>query len=180
MSLKTRFFSIAALAIATATFSTFVAAQETTTTTQEGVQKQEKHERKGYGRRGGLDKGMRGGKHGGMRGLRGIELTDAQKEQFRALHEANRPNDAIRQEMKTIAQARHDGTLTPEQTERLEALRSQAREKGEGIRAQIDAILTPAQRQQMEANKEEMRKKMQERRELRKQNKSTTEKPIDN
>ncbi len=179
MSLKTRFLSIAAVAMATAVFSSFVPAQETTPA-QEGVQKQERRERGAFGKRGDHNKGQRGARHGAMSGLRGIDLTDAQKEQLRAIHQSNRPDDAVRQEIKTIAQAKRDGTITPEQQERLKALKLQAREKGQAIHQQVLAILTPEQRQQIEVRKEEMRKKIQERRELRQQNKTTTDKPKDN
>lgn len=180
MSFKSRFFSLITLSVATAAFATFASAQETTTTTPDNIQKQEKRERKAFGKYG---KGMHGGKRGGMmmRGLRGIDLTDAQKEQLRVIHENNKPNETVMQEMQAIRQAKRDGgTITPEQKERLKVLRMQAREKGEAVHQQVLAILTPEQRQQMETRKEEMRKKMEERRELRKQNKSTTEKPTDN
>ncbi|MBC7899341.1 MAG: Spy/CpxP family protein refolding chaperone [Saprospiraceae bacterium] len=177
MSLKTRFFSIAALAIATVSFSTFVSAQETPPNASDSVQSQEKRDRKAHGKRGGHDKGMR---HGGMRGLRGIDLTDAQKEQLRVIRESNRPNEGLRQEMKTIAQAKRDGTITQEQQDRLKALRSQGREKAETLRLQIEGILTTDQRQQLETRNAEMQKKREERRQLRQQNKPMAEKPTDN
>ena len=179
MSFKTKFFSIITLSVAIVAFSTFASAQETTTASPDTIQKHEKRERQAYDKRG--EHGMRGGKHGGMmRGLHGLDLTDVQKEQFRALHQANRPNDAIREEARTLVQAKRDGTITAEQTERLKALKMQAREKGQAIHQQVLAILTPEQRQQMETRKEEMRKKMEERRQLRQQNKPATEKPTDN
>jgi len=179
MSLRSRFFTIAALAIATATFSTFASAQGTPANSSDSVQTQEKGERKAYGKRGGHDKGMRGGKHGGMRGLRGIDLTDAQKEQLKAIHESNRPNEAAKQEMLTLRQAKRDGTLTVEQKERFKTLRLQSRDKAQALRLQIEGILTPEQRTQLETRKAEMQKRMQERRELRRQNKTTTDMPTD-
>ncbi|MEJ7849493.1 MAG: Spy/CpxP family protein refolding chaperone [Pyrinomonadaceae bacterium] len=178
MSLRSRFFTIAAMAIATASFSTFALAQDTPANSSESVQTQEKGDRKAYGKRGGHDKGMRGGKHGGMRGLRGIELTDAQKTQLKTIHESNRPNEAARQEMQTLRQAKRDGTITAAKQERLKALRVEGKQKADAVRLQIEGILTAEQRQQLQARKAEMQKKMQERRELRRQNK--TDNPTDN
>jgi len=178
MSFKNKFFSVITLSIVVVALSTFVAAQDSTTTrSSDSVEKQEKGERKGWGRRGEHGKGMRGGRHVGMmRGLRGIDLTDAQKEQLRVIHENNKPNEAAMQEMRAIRQAKRDGgTITPEQKERLKAFRLQSREKAAQIQKQVLAILTPDQRQQLETRKEEMRKKRDERRQLRQNNKQTTE-----
>lgn len=182
MSFKNKFFSVITLSAAVVAFSTFAAAQDTPTKSTDSIQKQEKRERKGWGKRGEHGKGMRGGKHHGMmRGLRGLDLTDAQKEQLRVIHENNKPNEAVMQEMQAIRQAKRDGgTITPEQKERLRALRLQSREKGALIHQQVLAILTPEQRQQLETRKEEMRKKREERRQLRQDNKPKTDKPTDN
>ena len=179
MSLKTKFFPVITLAFAVVAFSTFVSAQETTTS-PDAIKKYEKRERKGFGKHGDNGKGMRGGRHFGMRGLRGIDLTDAQKEQLRAIHESNRPSEETRKEMHTLMLAKREGTITPEQQERLKALKMQAREKGKQIHEQVLAILTPEQRQQLEARKAEMRKKREERRQMREQNKTAPDKPMDN
>lgn len=169
MSLRSKFFTITALAIATATFSTFALAQATPANSSDNDQTQ--GERKAYGKSGGHHKGMRGGKHGGMRGLRGLDLTDAQKVQLKAIYESNRPNDTAREEMQTLRQAKRDGTITAAQQDRLKDLRMEGKQKAEALRLQIQGILTAEQRQQLEARKVEMQKKMQERRELRRQNK---------
>lgn len=179
MSLKNRLFTGITLAVAVGAFATFASAQEATTT-QEGVTKQEKRDRKGFGKRGG-GKGMRGGKHGGMmRGLRGIELSDSQKEQIRAIREANRPDETTREEMRTLAQARRAGTLTADQQERLQFLRQQGREKSQAVQQQVMAILTPEQLQQMEQKKQEMKQRWEQRRQMRQQNKTQTTEPQDN
>ncbi len=171
MSLKSKLSSIITLAVSIVAFTTFASAQETTTP-QDGVQKQER--RAGGKHRGGRD-GFRG-----MRGLRGIELTDAQKEQLKVIHETNKPDEATMQEKRTIRQAKRDGTITPEQTERLKAMKEQSRAKHEQVRLQIEAILTPEQKQQIEQQKEEWKKKREERRMLREQNKPATDKPAEN
>lgn len=179
MSLKTKLFSAITASFALAAFAAFASAQETTTTQKEDAQKAEKMERKGFGRHGEFGRGMREGRHRGMHRLFSIELTDAQKEQMRAIHEANRPDEATRQELRTLMQAKRDGTITAEQQEKFKALRLQAREKGEKIHQQMLAILTPEQRQQIETRKQEMRKRMEEHRQQRQQPAKSTDKPND-
>lgn len=180
MSSKHKIFSGITLAVAVGAFATFASAQQNPTTPQEGVTKQEKSERGGFGRHGG-NKGMRGGRHGGgmMRGLRAINLTDAQKEQLRAIYESNRPNDATREEMRTLKEAKRAGTLTAEQQERFLTLKQQRRAQAETVQAQVLAILTPEQLQQIEQKKQEMKQRWEQRRQMREQNEST-EKPTDN
>src|SRR5215218_6614823 len=56
--------------------------------------------------------GMRGERHdrrgpGGFE-LRGINLTDAQKEQIRQIHEANKPGQALQDEMRTLHEAKRN------------------------------------------------------------------------
>lgn len=176
MSLKRRFFTVITLSVAAIGFTVTASAQEAATTPKEGVGKHDKMKRGGFG------KGMRGGRHGGFQGLRGIELTDAQKEQVRQIHESNKPDAATMQEMKAIHEARKAGTeITAEQKERMKALREQSRAKREAVHQQVLAILTPEQRQQVETQKAERQKRMEERRELRKQRKTVGEtKPTDN
>lgn len=165
MSLRSKFFSGVAVAVAATAFSVAGIAQEKVERSPEAGQKKERMRGEGFGKgmRDGHGKGMRGGKHGGF-GLRGIELTEAQKEQLKAIREANKPDPAIREEMKTIMMARRDGTITEEQKTRVQTLRAQQMEKAQAVRAQVDAILTPEQKQQIETRKQEMRQKMEERR----------------
>ena len=168
MSFKSKFFPAITLAVAVGAFSGYASAQTTPAQTeQDSVQKQEKREGRGFGRRG--DKGMRGDHRGGfgMRGLRGINLTDAQKEQLRGIMEANRTADkGTHEEFRTLRQAKRGGTLTAEQQERLQTLREQMKQKSEQTKAQILAILTPEQRTQLEKQKEEMQKRREEHRQM--------------
>jgi Spy/CpxP family protein refolding chaperone len=183
MSLKSKFSMVLSAAVAVFAFSAFAAAQDTATpaTPKTDAPKHEKGEGWGGKRHGmrGEGKGMR---HGGgmMRGLRGITLTDAQKEQLKAIHEANKPDEATMTELRTLREAKKAGTLTAEQTERMRALRDQSQAKFESVHQQVLAILTPEQRQQLETRKEEMKKRMEERRQLRQQAKPATEKPTNN
>ncbi len=136
----------------------------------------------------GFGKGMRGGKfgRGGFGGLRGVELSEEQKVTIKAIRDANRPNEAVREEMRSVMQARRGGTITPEQTQRAQQLREQAKQNHEIVRTQIEAVLTPEQRQQIETKRQEMGQRMEQRRgqfEQRRQErqlkKEGTEKPID-
>ena len=113
----------------------------------------------------------RGG--GMMRGLRELNLTDAQKAQIKTIMDANRPDQATMEEMKTLHDAKRSGTLTADQQERFKTLRQQSREKGEAVHQQILAVLTPEQLQQFEAKKAEMKQKWEERKQMRQQNQQT-------
>ena len=179
MSLKNKFFSVITAVFAVAAFGTFASAQDAPAPSKENVERQEKRIHR---ERGELGRGMRDGKrHGGMRGLMGIELTDAQKEQIRLIHENNKPSETVIKELQAIRQTKRDGgTITAEQKEKVKALRMQAREKGTQVHQQILAVLTAEQRQQLETRKEEMRKKMQERRQIRQPKATTPEKTNDN
>lgn len=173
MSFKNKFFSALTLSFALVAFSTFAAAQETTTTDSDNKQKREWRKGKGDG----MGKGFRrGGKGGGMmmRGFRDLNLTDAQKEQIRQIREANRPDQVTMEEMKAIRQAKRDGSITAEQTQRLETLRQQSKDRGQIVQAQILAVLTPEQRQQLEVKKAEMKQKREERKLLRQQRRQQT------
>src|SRR5205809_7507551 len=103
MSLKSKISSAFTLAFAVAAFATFASAQDAKT--QDGPQKFEggEHHRGMRGDKGGRHDGMRGG---GMAAFRGIEFTDAQKEQLRQIHEANKPSDAEIAEMQAMHEAR--------------------------------------------------------------------------
>ena len=165
MRLRSKLMSLAAGAVLVTGFAGAAAAQ----TTDEGGKKEgQKYERRGG--KDGFGKGMRGkggmrGMRGGrMLGLRGIDLTDAQKEQIRGIMQANRPDDSVREEMRTIMQARRDGTITEDQKQRAEQLRTQARQRAELVKTQVEAVLTPEQKQQIEQNKLERQQRMQERR----------------
>lgn len=172
MSIKSKLIPAITLAVAVGAFSTFASAQTTTAPTeQEGVQRQERRERRGFGKRGGHDKGMRGEKRGGrfgMHGLRGVNLTDAQKEQLHTIMEANRTaNQASHEEFRSLRQAKRGGTLTGEQQARLETLKAQMKQNSEQVKAQVLAILTTEQRTQLEQQKQEMQKRREERRQMR-------------
>ena len=183
MSLKSKLSSAITLAFAVAAFAVVGSAQDAAKTQEDGAQKQERRAR-GEHRRGMRDGKM--GRHGGMRGMRGLHalnLTDAQKEQVRQIHEANKPDASLKAELQAIREARKNGTeITPAQRDRLKSLRGEMKAKHESVRAQILAILTPEQRTQLEARKAEMEKRREEFRQKRQERKANpaVTKPTDN
>jgi len=177
MSIKTRLSSLITLALAFFVFAAIASAQDSSATTQPNTtQKQERQW--GKHRDGKGDRGMH--RMGGMMGFRDLNLTDAQKAQIKTIHEANRPDPGTLQEMKTLRDAKRNGTITPEQTEQFKTLRKQQREKMESVNQQVLAILTPEQRQQLDQKREEMKKRWEERRQQRQQNAQPTDKPTSN
>ena len=162
MAIRSKIFSSLTLVFAIGAFSVFATAQESTTTPQDGA-KAEKGDRK-FGKRGG--RGMRGNHDGrgmGVGFLRGLELTEAQKAQIKAIHEANKPNPADFEALKSIREARRNGgTITEEQKAQMKELRQARKAKMDQVQQQILAVLTPEQKTQLEARKAEMQKRREE------------------
>ncbi|MBK7709277.1 MAG: Spy/CpxP family protein refolding chaperone [Acidobacteria bacterium] len=105
-------------------------------------------------------------------------MTEDQKAQFKTIMESRRNAFAgNREEMRTLMTAKRDGTITPEQQQKLEAFKAEMKENGKKTHEQVLAILTPEQRAQLDARKEEMKRKREERRQLREQIKTTTPEP---
>ena len=185
MSLKNKLFSGFTLAAAVFAFSAIGMAQEvTTTTTTTDKTEKVKGDHRGHGKRG-MGRGEFGGKfgrggHRGMMGHRGmgmfrfVELTEAQKVQLKAIHEANKPSQELREEMMTLHAAKRAGTITADQQLRIDTLKTQAKERHASVKSQIEAILTPEQKAQIETKKAEMKLKMEERRKLRMERKAAT------
>ena len=175
MSSKIKSLSILTLAIVFGVFAGAAAAQDTTTTTKDNVQKSERFERRGkVGPRG---EGFRGMRHGGGLGLlRGINLTDAQKQQIHTILESNKPDQATMDQLKAIHEtAKAGGELTADQKAQIKAIREAQQAKMESVHQQILNLLTAEQKQQLEQRKQEMRQQMEERK-LRQRNRPTTDK----
>jgi Spy/CpxP family protein refolding chaperone len=179
MSLKNKFFSFLAVAFGVVALSTFTLAQESTTTAP-ATEKSGQH-MKGEGRGWGHDKDGHG-RHGGrgmMGMLRGIDLTEAQKTQIHSIMEANKPDKATMEEMQVLRKAKHDGTITAAQQERMTALKTQGMDKAKSVHEQIKAILTPDQIAKIEQRKVERKQRMEERKMRHQQDPAgTTEKPV--
>jgi Spy/CpxP family protein refolding chaperone len=175
---KIKFNMVAVFILALGVFAGAALAQDTTPATpnQDNTQKQGKFERRGEaGRRGG--EGFRGGHRGpeGMlREFHDLNLTDAQKAQIKTILDANKPDQATIDQMKSLREARKNGTeLTADQKAQLKTAREAQRTKMESIHQQILAVLTPEQKQQLDAKHLEMQKRWQDRR----QNGTGTDKP---
>ena len=160
MSLKFKLISSLTVAGAIAAFAGASVAQDATNTTPQPTDKPGHHRGEGEGRRGpGGRDGMRGrqGMFGGGMMMKGVDLTDAQKAQLKQIREANKPNQADFEQMRSLMQAKHNGTLTADQQAQLKAFRESRKAKGESIRQQIDAVFTPEQKAQIDKNKAEMK-----------------------
>ncbi len=176
MSTARKFLSIFTVAIAVFAFSTFAAAQNTTN--DGSVSPTEKKQGK-FGRRGMEGKrGMRGGR--GMMGeLRGLDLTDAQKDQIKAIHESFKAShEGQREEMRSLRMKKRDNSLTEADQARFQQLREQNKADMEQIHNSVLAILTTEQRQKVEERKAERQKRMGDRKERRQERKQNS--PQDN
>ena len=176
MSLKNKLFSVLTVGAATFAFSAIGMAQDATTSTPSTDKAEKVYKYGGVGKRG------HGGRHSGqgrmgkeMRMLRGIELTEDQRTQLRTIMEANRPAPEVMADIRTLAIAKRDGTITADQQERLTVLKQQGKEKARSIKEQVKAILTPEQKTQIEAKKTEMKQRMIERRQQRQQQTPATD-----
>jgi protein CpxP len=170
------------LVLAFVVFAGAALAQDTTTTpNQDNTQKQDKFQRRGKFGRGG-DREFRGnrGPEGMLRMFRDLNLTDAQKAQIKSILDANKPDQATLDQMKSMREARKNGTeLTADQKAQLKASRELQRSKMESLHQQILAVLTPEQKAQLDAKQKEREQRFQNRKQFRRQDKTTTDKPTD-
>lgn len=182
---KIKFNLVAILVLTFGVFAGATLAQDTTTTSpkQDNVEKSDKFQRRGgkFGRGG---EGFRGGMHrGGPMGmLRGIDLTDAQKAQIKTILESNKPDQATLDQMKSLREARKNGTqLTDDQKAQLKAARQAQAAKMRSVHEQILSVLTAEQKAQLEQRHQQMEQRRQQRQQLRKDKPSVdkTTKPIE-
>src|SRR5215470_16108998 len=154
MSIRGKFLSILGLLAAFGLFSIASMAQDTTPPANPPAP-DAKGPHRGFGKEGDFRRGP-GGPGGGMFGeLRGITLTDAQKQQIHTILDANKPDQATMDQMKTLMEAKRNGTLTADQEAQLKTFHQQQMAKGKQIHDQIMAVLTPEQIQQIDKNKQE-------------------------
>ena len=194
MSLKLKFLSGITLAVAVGAFSVTGFAQDSADTAKkDGAAKTERAKRGEHGKKGKFGRGGQFGKRGFGKGgfahrggeFRGIELTDAQKEQIKTLRQSFRADRSVMSELREISKARRAGTVTEAQKVRAQEIRAQQKQQAELLKMQIDAVLTAEQKAQIEQNKEQRKVRMQERMQKmqeRRQQRQTrsAEKPADN
>lgn len=169
-----RLFSFASLAVMLGALGISALAQDAPTKDEAGKNEQKgrmerRMNKEGFGGR----RGMRGarGMHGRrgpqmfLRALRGLELTDAQKEQVRSLVGSHRTaNEPLRNELRGIMEKRRDGTITDADKTRAGEIRESMRASGEQLHTTVLGLLTPEQTQRLEQMKAERRERMEQRR----------------
>ena len=105
-----------------------------------------------------FEKGKRMGRRGGdrMHGLRGVNLSDEQKQLIRAIRERHAESTrSQREELRQLFSQKGDGAVTAEQRTRAQALRSELREASKKAREETLAVLTPKKRTEMHKAREE-------------------------
>lgn len=124
-----------------------------------------------HGRRRGWRRGRQEFRGPALRGLREIDLTDAQREQMRAMRERYKDaNRAEREELRALWRLRKEGTpLTPEQQARTRVLIDALSQTGRNIEREMMSVLTPEQQTRLQQMQEERRKLREERRRLRRE-----------
>ena len=158
------------VAVAVFAFSTFTLAQDEKAATTD-KEKAEKHY-KGHGQDGHKGHGKR--HHGGMmRMFHDLNLSDEQKTQIKSIIDANKPDQSVRDEMRTLFEAKRNGTLTAEQQTRIDALKEQAKANKQAIHQQIEVVLTAEQKAQLKQKKAEMKQLRDERRQQREKREKT-------
>ena len=153
---KMRLSGAALIAVLSVSSAVVVAQQQPApTTAAAGIQKQNRGDRM---KRRGTGRHMR---HAGLRGLRGLDLTDQQKEQARAIMRANfESNKAQIEELKQLRQKGREA-LSDADKARAKQLRNQLRESRLNARNQLASLLTAEQKTKLE----ETQKNRRERRE---------------
>ncbi len=98
-----------------------------------------------------------------------LALTDAQKEQLRAIHQRQfESTKSLREELFTLREKRRAGTLTEDDGVRARTLHQEMRASMETVKNEVESILTPAQRAKVEELKLERKEGRTERMERRK------------
>src|ERR687896_300370 len=128
--------------------------QQTPTTAAPGIQQQNRGDRMSRGK-------GRYKRRAGLRGLHGLDLTDQQKEQARAIMRANfESNKAQIEELKQLRQKGREALSDADKT-RAKELRNQLRQSRLNAQNQLSSLLTAEQKTKLE----ERQKNRRERRE---------------
>jgi Spy/CpxP family protein refolding chaperone len=167
-------------------FSMVAFAQQSQTTTtpdrplkRERLERSERFRERLEARRGRGDREGFGHRGPGLGNLRGIDLSEAQREQIRAITQRRlESTKAQREELFKMSEKRIAGTFSADDEARAKALRQEIRAAMDGIRTETAGILTAEQKARIEElqkdrkAKHELRMKerelrMKERQELR-------------
>lgn len=99
--------------------------------------------------------------------LRGLNLTEGQREQVRAIMEANRPSEAERKEHQEIMRAMRNGTATEQQKSRAKEIAAARIDRQATVSQQIRGILTAEQLATLDKRRELREERMERMRERR-------------
>ncbi len=150
-----------------------LAQADSTATPQDGAAQDSTRRSGRWGRR---HRGERGDRRelrgdGKLRGLRDLDLSDAQREQLRAIRQ--KLQDSHRQERTELRQLwrlkKDGGELTPEQQARSRQLIDTLSQTGQSIEQEMLGVLTPDQRTRLEQMQQERRQQRDERRQRRRE-----------
>ncbi len=127
-------------------------------------------------------KGREGRGHGMGRFARELNLSDAQREQSRAIMQRRLESTrGQREELSKLREKRVAGTFTAEDGARAKALHEEIRSSKEAGRTEMDSVLTAEQKAQLEGLKAERKAKheqrMKERQERMKERQELRNKP---
>lgn len=168
-------FTRASLIIGLAAILTASAYAQTTAPPQQQQGGMEGEGRRGReGRMGKMGRMGKGGERGGggrrqgmaRRALHRLNLSDAQRGQLREIESRyGQSFKTQRQELRQLIELRQQGaTLTPEQQQRAQQLRTEVRANGERMHTEILALLTTEQRDQLKRMRDEGEARRKERR----------------
>ena len=156
--------NVAGLFVLIMGLTTMAFAQQPAQTTTPDGSKQERMEHRGRHREGmGRDREMRG--HGGPGHLmRELNLTEAQREQIRAITQRRlEATKSQREELFKLREKRIAGTFSNDDEARAKALRQEIQSSMEGVRGETEALLTVEQKARLEQLKTERKAKHEER-----------------
>jgi protein CpxP len=149
-------------------------AQSQTGPVQDGTLRRERIERmqerrKRMERREGGEDHRRMGRHGDMdRLMHELNLTEAQRQQRRAIIERRLESTKVqREELFRLGDKRRAGTFTADDEARAKALHQELRSSMESVRSEMDAVLTSEQKAKLEQLKSERKQEREQRREQR-------------
>jgi protein CpxP len=166
MSLKSKFLTIFTAGAAAAALATFSIAQDSPAVS--APEKKAERGARGFGKdklggKDGLrDHHGRGMRRGAVGMFRGIELTEAQRSQIKAIHEANKPTGVNADELRSIAEAGREGTISEAQKERAKAIRQEMMTNRKKVHELVLNVLTAEQKSQLEQRRTEMKQKREE------------------
>lgn len=179
MTLRRKFISLISITVAVLALSVVSFGQETPSTTDKPDSVKKEGKRGKYGRKG---KGGKRGRKGMRRGggaLRGITLSDSQKQQLQTLFRENRGKrrSPMSDEYRELIRLKRGGLATAAQEAQLKEMHDKKKAERAAARQKMDqsirSILTADQQQQYDKNLAERKQKMEQRKNRRMERKNS-------